>query len=121
MRSRTIPIHPVASPEHGGSCEGAEPFALMVLGDSMQPEFHDGDIVVIEPDGLVRDGNYVLAHSLGEWTLRQLLRTGDRWFLQPLNPVYPTIGLDDLSCIRGVVVQRSRPQQRHATKCYVDQ
>lgn len=117
--SRTIAIHSV-SPEQSGSCDGAESFALMVLGDSMEPEFLDGDIVVIEPDGLIADGAYVLAQSLGEWTLRQLVCSAGRWFLQPLNPVYPTTGLDDLSGVRGVVIQRSRPRQRRATKRYVD-
>ena len=37
-RPKTIPIVPVAHDE-AGDCAGAEPFVLMVLGDSMAPEF----------------------------------------------------------------------------------
>ena len=39
----------------------AKSFALRVLGDSMAPEFNDGEIIIIEPDGALRDGSYVLA------------------------------------------------------------
>jgi SOS-response transcriptional repressor LexA len=34
------------------SC-GREPFALRVIGDSMAPEFQDGCIIVIDPEGVV--------------------------------------------------------------------
>ena len=37
-----------------GSCTGAESFALMVLGHSMAPEFNEGEIIIIEPEGLAR-------------------------------------------------------------------
>jgi hypothetical protein len=37
-------------------CAGGESFALMVLGHSMAPEFNEGEIIVIEPDGLAQGG-----------------------------------------------------------------
>ena len=37
-------------------CSGGEVFALRVLGHDMAPEFNDGEIIVIEPDGLLKDG-----------------------------------------------------------------
>ena len=55
------------------SCAGGESFALMVLGHSMAPEFNEGEIIIIEPEGLARDGSYVLAWHGEEWTFRQLL------------------------------------------------
>ncbi|MCK7577057.1 MAG: S24 family peptidase [Chromatiales bacterium] len=67
-------------------CAGGESFALMVLGHSMAPEFNEGEIIVIEPDGLAREGSYVLAWNQEEWTFRQLLRSGAEWVLHPLNP-----------------------------------
>jgi len=115
--ARTIPIRP-ATPDDG--CSGGEPFALMVLGDSMLPEFEHGDVVVIEPDGLATDGSYVLAHCDGEWVFRQLRRSGGGWRLQALNPAYPGIGLPDLAAVRGVIIQKSRPGRRRASKRYVD-
>jgi SOS-response transcriptional repressor LexA len=114
---RSIPIR--AAPVDKG-CSGAESFALMVLGDSMAPEFEHGDIVVIEPDGLATDGSFVLAHADGEWVFRQLHRDDDGWRLQALNPAYPATGLPDLGAVRGVIIQKSRPGRRRASKRYVD-
>jgi DNA polymerase V len=116
---KTIPIRALAE-ETGGDCSGAESFALMVLGDSMAPEFVEGEIIVVEPEGLARDGSYVVASVAGEWTLRQLAAHEGRWQLRPLNPAYATASLTDLSAIRGVVIQKSKPGRRRALKRYVD-
>ena len=43
------------------TCTEAEPFALRVQDDSMQPEFRTGCIIVIDPTGRATDGSYVLA------------------------------------------------------------
>ncbi len=114
---RTIPIAPAPEGDHG-ACSGSESFALMVLGDSMAPEFAEGDVIVIEPDGLATDGSYVLADPGGEWIFRQLVSAGGRWRLRPLNPRYPAIDLDDLSAVRGVVIQRTTPGKRKSTTRY---
>ena len=116
---KTIPIVPVAAAA-GSTCDDAEAFALMVLGDSMEPEFSAGEIVVIEPAGLVRDGSYVLAQVAEEWIFRQLQRREQNWRLAPLNPAYPAIDLDDLAPVRGVIIQKSKPGRRKASKRYVD-
>jgi DNA polymerase V len=102
-----------------GACSGAEPFALLVLGDSMLPEFAEGEIIVIEPEGLATDGAYVLARHDEEWIFRQLVAVGERWQLRPLNPSYPAIDLADLSAVRGVIIQKSRPGNRKSIKRYV--
>lgn len=116
---RFIPISPAAD-DAGGACSAAESFALMVLGDSMAPEFCEGEIIIIEPEGLATDGSYVLAQLGGEWIFRQLVRDGDGWRLRPLNPAYPAAAIDDLSCVKGVIIQKSRPGRRRETKRYVD-
>ncbi|HEX5698109.1 MAG TPA: S24 family peptidase, partial [Rhodoferax sp.] len=69
-------------------CAGGESFALMVQGHSMAPEFLEGEIIIIEPEGLAKDGSYVLAMHRQEWTFRQLLRTPEGWSLHPLNPAF---------------------------------
>jgi DNA polymerase V len=114
---RTIPITPVADGALG-ACSGAEPFALVVLGDSMAPEFAEGDVIVIEPEGLATDGAYVLARHDGEWIFRRLADAGGRWQLRPLNPSYPTLDLEDLSAVRGVIIQKTTPGQRKSTTRY---
>jgi DNA polymerase V len=103
-----------------GGCSGAESFALLVLGDSMAPEFVEGEVIVVEPDGLAVDGSFVVAQVAGEWTFRQLVATGGGWALRALNPAYPETALADLAPVRGVVIQKSRPGRRRAQKRYVD-
>lgn len=99
-------------------CGGGESFALMVLGHSMAPEFLEGEIIIIEPEGLARDGCYVLAWQHEEWTFRQLLRASAGWLLHPLNPAFPDAPLTDLSAVRGVIIQKALPGRRRASKHY---
>jgi SOS-response transcriptional repressor LexA len=113
----TIPIVP-ADDAALSACSGAEPFALMVLGDSMAPEFEAGDVIVIEPEGLATDGAYILAQAQGEWIFRQLVARAGGWRLVALDPRYPPIDIPDLAAVRGVVIQKSRPGRRRATKRY---
>jgi SOS-response transcriptional repressor LexA len=102
------------------ACSEGEAFALMVLGDSMEPEFVEGDIIIIEPEGLAADGSYVLAQMDGDWIFRQLIRHGDRWRLHALNPAYPPADIEDLSPVKGVIIQKSKPGRRRAAKRYID-
>ena len=101
------------------SCAGGESFALMVLGHSMAPEFNEGEIIIIEPEGLARDGSFVLAHHKDEWTFRQLLGRPGQWRLHPLNPAFADQALDDFSAVRGVIIQKALPGRRRASKRYV--
>lgn len=116
---RSIPIV-VADEAPASACSEGEAFALMVLGDSMAPEFVEGDIIIIEPEGLAADGSYVLAQFGGEWIFRQLVRHGQGWRLQALNPDYPPADIDDLSAVKGVIIQKSKPGRRRAAKRYID-
>ncbi len=118
MDEKVIRIAPVDST--ASACSSAEPFALVVLGDSMAPEFVEGDVIVVEPEGLATDGSYVVARVEGEWTMRQLVKIDAGWTLRPLNPSYPPTALADLSSIRGVVIQKSKPGRRRASKRYVE-
>lgn len=115
QRLAAIPVRATAA-----DCAAAEPFALQVLGDAMLPEFADGDIIVVEPGGVARDGSYVVAHWGGEWTFRQLVHDGGQWFLAALDAAYGRVPIPDLSVVRGVVIQKSRPGQRRSHRRYVD-
>ncbi|HSN20222.1 MAG TPA: S24 family peptidase [Usitatibacter sp.] len=114
---RVIPIAPAAGDEVD-ACGGAEPFALLVLGDSMAPEFDEGDVIVVEPEGLATDGAYVVAQANGEWIFRRLVRSEGGWQLHALDPRYPAVELSDLSAVRGVVIQKSRPGRRREARRY---
>lgn len=113
-------IIPVVTDADAGDCTGAESFALLVLGDSMAPEFVDGEVIIVEPEGLAVDGSFVVAQVAGEWTFRQLVADGNCWKLRALNPAYPESALSDLKPVRGVIIQKCRPGRRRALKRYVE-
>ena len=117
---RVLPIQPQAADPEIDACSSAEPFALMVLGDSMEPEFLEGEVILIEPEGLATDGSFVLAQLDGEWIFRLLARHAGGWRLQSLNPAYPAADIPDLAAVKGVIIQKSKPGRRKATKRYVE-
>jgi SOS-response transcriptional repressor LexA len=91
-------------------------FALRILGDSMEPDFHAGDIVVVSPALMPRPGDFVVAAEAGkESTFRRYKMVGkneqgeDVFELQPLNPLYAAMRSDrhDLSLV-GVMVEHRR-------------
>jgi phage repressor protein C with HTH and peptisase S24 domain len=107
-----IPIvtaEPQADGSPLGSCSDAEPFALMVLGDSMEPEFMEREIIVVEPEGLATDGSYVVAFHNEEYIFRQLIKRETGWALHALNPAYPDHPIASLSGVRGVVIMKKKP------------
>jgi DNA polymerase V len=98
-----------------GSC-GAEPFALRVTGDSMEPEFRDGCIIIIDPEGVISDGCYVLARHEDGYIFRQLIYSGERYLLKALQEGHEIIELPDLTPVAGVIVQqagRRRADRKH--------
>lgn len=115
-----IPVKPAASEPEASACASGEPYALMVLGDSMLPEFEEGEIIVVEPEGLARDGSFVVAWANEEHIFRQLVQHPEGWMLKPLNPVYPNIPIEgDLKAVvKGVVIMKKKPGRRRAMKEY---
>jgi SOS-response transcriptional repressor LexA len=116
MSRKTIPLVPL---DASSSCEDAAPFALMVLGAAMAPQFADGDIIVVEPEGAAADGSFVVAWHEGEWLFRQLVGGAGAWRLHALDPAVADIAIGDLSCVRGVVVQQRSGRRRRAIRYYV--
>jgi DNA polymerase V len=119
---KIIPIMPSGEPafaQETSDCAGAEPYALMVLGDSMLPEFEDGEIIVVEPEGLARDGSYVVAFHKDEYTFRQLVSYEGHWYLKPLNDIYPTEEVSGMEVVKGVVILKKKPGKRREQKFYV--
>jgi len=94
------------------SCSEAEPFALQVLGDSMQPEFMNGVVIIVDPEGVVRDGCYVVAIHSEEYTFRQYRLHEDKHYLVPLNDLYETEEIPGIESIKGVVVQQAGKRRK---------
>ncbi len=90
------------------TCVEAEPFALQVTDDSMEPEFRKGCIVIIDPTGRVKDGAFVLAELAPGFVFRQLSIVDAQAELRALNKAYPCVPIAlDAGVIKGVIVQRS--------------
>ncbi|MCG9052374.1 XRE family transcriptional regulator [Laribacter hongkongensis] len=82
-------------------------YALRVHGDSMEPDFKEGDILIVEPEMEAVHGSYVIAkNGDNEATFKKLVQDGGDWYLKPLNPAYPMKSLDGSIKIVGVVRQR---------------
>jgi DNA polymerase V len=85
----------------------------------MLPEFENGEIIIIDPEGLARDGSFVVALHDGEHTFRQLVLHDGYWYLKPLNPRYPTVDFSGPGAVKGVITQKKRPGSRRIRKSYV--
>jgi len=99
-------------------CSASEPFALRVLGDMMEPEFKDGCIIIVDPEGLVQDGCYVVALYEEEYYFRQLcIEADNRYFLKCVNEGYDEyLEIPGIEAIHGVVSQQAgtrRSQHKH--------
>lgn len=99
-------------------CKGIEPYALRVLGDSMEPEFSDGEIIIIEPDQTHENGSFAIVHHEGELLFRQLCLDGGHWYLKPLNDSYPTLLVSGTPEIKGRIISKSSGRGRQ-TKSYL--
>ena len=90
------------------TCIEAEPFALRVTDDSMEPEFAAGCIIIVDPTGVAKDGAFVLAEIDGAYIFRRLERRDEGDRLVALNDGYAPVALaEGLAPVRGVVVQRA--------------
>ncbi len=79
-------------------------YALRVRGDSMEPKFPDGAILIVEPDENPEPGAYVIVrHNGGEATFKQLMLDGNTRYLKPLNPRYPIMEIRPDAVFCGVV------------------
>lgn len=100
----------------GAGCGRAEPYALQVLGDEMEPELPDRCIVVVEPTESRRDNAYVVAEIEGvRWLRKYVKDSKGEERLVAENPLYPDILLAGLDWrVLGIVIQRNiRRQIKH--------
>jgi len=85
-----------------------ETFVLRVHGVSMEPRFHEGDLIFVDPDATPVHGKYVVVQldESNEATFKQLIVEEDRQYLKALNPDWPNriIEINAAATICGVVV-----------------
>lgn len=82
----------VTLPEIGDS----NAYALEISGDSMEPVFRDGDMVIVSPAAPIRRGDRVVVRTLrGEVMAKQLARRSARRIdLRSLNPAHENYSFD---------------------------
>ncbi|MEE1952308.1 LexA family protein [Aeromonas sp. 75A] len=88
-------------------------FGLWVRGDSMAPQFKEGDLVIVDPDIAPKAGDFVVAsNGKEEATFKKYRSRGEyengqpRFELVPLNEDHETLSTDQTSItIIGVVVE----------------
>ena len=87
---------------------GENTFALKVVGESMEPEFTAGDIVLVDPECEWSTRDYVIVkNGDDEATFKQILLDGDKVLLNPLNPRYPIQDMTGKEFrVVGVVIQK---------------
>lgn len=83
---------------HADMEEGSRAFAVWVQGNSMAPEFNEGDLIIIDPDVTPLPGDFVVAKNGGEectfkkYRPRGYKEDGTEIFeLVPLNEDYATL------------------------------
>lgn len=100
-------------------------FATTLEGRSMEPDFLDGDILIIDPTLSPLPGDFVVAERQSpytdgaEWTFKKYRPRGINEFgqevyeLTPLNPDFPILRSDREQCyIIGVMIEHRRRYRR---------
>ncbi|MGC8721945.1 MAG: transcriptional repressor LexA [Caldisericaceae bacterium] len=91
-----LPVNPEAHPHA---------FLLRVKGDSMiDGHIQNGDLVVVDPDSQVRDGDICVAIIGDESTVKKLEKRRDGFYLVPMNDVYREIYITRETQIVGKVI-----------------
>jgi len=90
-------------------------FALRIVGNSMEPEFKEGDIVIIDPDVKPSPGDYVVARNDEEeatfkkYRPRGIINGQEIFELVPLNEDYAAMRSDQQPIqIIGTMMEHTR-------------
>jgi phage repressor protein C with HTH and peptisase S24 domain len=82
-------------------------YGVEITGDSMEPVYRDGDLVIVSPAAPVRRGDRVVARTQsGEIMAKQLARrSARRMELRSLNPGYPdhVFELTDVAWVHRII------------------
>ncbi|MFM5344583.1 helix-turn-helix domain-containing protein [Aeromonas veronii] len=98
---------------------GERAFAIVIKGNSMEPEFTEGDLVLIDPDEPLHPGDFVVAKNGEEATFKKYRPRGysedgnEIFELAPLNDDYATMRSDRQPIqIIGTMVEHRRRRRR---------
>lgn len=81
-----------------------ELFALRIVGESMiEAGILDGDIVVCEKTSTAYNGEIVVAMIEDEATVKRFFKEDGHYRLQPENPIYDPIIVDEVTILGKVI------------------
>lgn len=80
-------------------------YALRVVGDSMEPKFPEGCVIIVEPEEQPHNKSYVIAvlQDSNKATFKQLIDDESGKYLKPLNEKYPIMNMQPTTGFCGVV------------------
>lgn len=99
--------------QSGCTSQFTEPFALRVIGDSMAPEFEDGNIIIVDPSVPLYDGAFAVIDYGGEIIFSQYRQRAKGHWLEYLNHDAPPLELHPPYTVKGVVVQKTNGRRKH--------
>lgn len=94
---------------------GKEYFGLRVHGDSMSPEYLDGDTIILRKQDDCESGDDCVVYINGyDATFKRVIKKESHIILQPINPSYElkAYGVNDSIKIAGIVVEMRRSKRR---------
>lgn len=98
---------------------GKQYFALKVKGDSMSPDYLDGDVVIVRKQATCENGDECIVAVNGfDATFKKVIKKESGIILQPLNPnyeplIYSNEDIEKLPVrILGVVIELRRTKRR---------
>ncbi len=98
--------------------DGYDYFGLLVTGDSMLPEYRDGDVVILRMQQTAQTGDDVVAYiGNSDATLKRLTVTENGIQLRPLNPAYEIRSFSGEEIrtlpvtIAGIVIEQRRTRR----------
>ena len=89
--------------------DGSEYFGLVIKGQSMEPKFSEGDVVIVRKQPDVDSGQIAIVCVNGDTaTCKKVMKQANGILLQPLNPAYePTFySADDVQNIPITILGR---------------
>jgi SOS-response transcriptional repressor LexA len=96
-------------------CPDLQAFAVSLEGDSMEPRFYDGDILIVQPTTEVHSGCFAVARFIDDGVIfRRLEMRRGQIILVPLNPQYQASehGRDEFAWIYPVWARITKMWQK---------
>lgn len=108
--------HPAGHADRYVACSkphGPQTYALTIVGDSMEPDFIEGDIVFVDPSREAKHGDVVIVRTPdARTTIKRFQQSPEGAFLLVANPTYTVRRIDvpEGTVFAGVVIGKYREE-----------